>query len=170
MEFKLWTAFVQRHFLCIVRCWWYYSTTFSVRPDRVGYRLKYLKSHNLSKCMKFYFILMTRQWHSVLIGCFSHKLVNACSEMNNASPAMKCKISQLLTSPINKSHHHLCIDLLYVLYIHKCILCILDHALCMCYDFKTQPFGYSESSSLGFQDVKPLFKSVFWRVSYLLLM
>lgn len=50
---------------------------------------------------------------------------------------MKCKISHLLTSHI-KCHHHLCIDLLYVLYIHKCILCILDHSVCMCYDFETR--------------------------------
>lgn len=91
--------------------------------------------------MTFYFILRPRKQHSVPTTCFSHKLVNAYSETNRyASPAMKCKILHFLTSHIKmrESHHHLCIDLLYVLYIHKCILCILDHSVCMCYDFETQ--------------------------------
>lgn len=55
--------------------------TLSVRPDRVGDRLKYLMSHNLSKCMKFYFILKPRQQHSVPISCFSHELVKAYREL-----------------------------------------------------------------------------------------
>lgn len=44
-----------------------------------------------------------------------------------------------VTTSHSRRHHHLCIDffffnLLYVLYIHVCILCILDHSLCICYD------------------------------------
>lgn len=79
--------------------------------------------------MTFSFILMPRQQHSVPIGCFSHELVNAYSEMNSATLLQQWNVKFLTY----KCHHHLCIDLLYVLYIHKCILCILDHSVCMCF-------------------------------------
>lgn len=53
MDIKLWTGLEPVDGII--------KTHLSVRPDRVGYRLKYLMSHNLSKCMKFYLILMPRQ-------------------------------------------------------------------------------------------------------------
>lgn len=91
-----------------------------MRPDRVGGRMKYLMSHNLSKCMKFYFILMPRQQHSVPIRCFSHELLNAYSEMNSATllQQMKCKISHLLTSHKNVTTICALICCMYCIYIN----------------------------------------------------